>query len=245
MDDEGLKVISIPVPEDLVGLVQDTLTAIKTGNRGLLDKNTKQAVYITNNRKAILNLDNPEHVPTEYMEKEEVNTAYLHALNTCSTTPEDCFKQVVLEHGVTEEYVIRVKDNPTYHSPKIVEENITHPSIQNIRKNRVLDIRSLKISTTPSQLIDRITKRKSVSDRLDRLETELDKLSTKVDKLEAADKFNKEDIRELSLSIFGEGDTKQKEIERCRFLRNQRKTIKQIASLLNISESNVRRNLKK
>ena len=245
MEDNEITTISIPVPEDLVGLVQDTLTAIGTGDRGLLDKNTRQAVYITNNRKAILNLDNPDHTPTEYMEKDEVNTAYLHALNTCSTTPEDCFKQVVIEHGVTEEYVIRAKDNPTYHSPKVVEENITHPSIQNIRNNKVLDIRSLKISTTPSQLIDRITKRKSVSDRLDRLEIELDRLTNKVDELEVSDRINKEDIRGLSLSIFGEEDTKQKEIERCRFLRSQRKTIKQIASLLNISESSVRRNLKK
>jgi hypothetical protein len=117
------------------------------------------------------------------MKEEEVSTAYKHALDSTSPTVDDCFDEVKSVHSVTDQYIKEVKSKPVYSHivSKIVDQNVSHPELRSMRANKVLQLSLHKKASTPNELIADITTKRTVNDRLKRLEQEVNDLKLRVD----------------------------------------------------------------
>jgi len=196
--------------------------------------------------------------------------------------------EYILEHGVDKwkalAYAISVNNKPEewlnkgsngvmhrnfLHAKKIVEEYEKHPSQQSIKENTEGLLTGIKSANTPSKLLGKIYKGKTLSDKIDNLREEVDHLK---DKSLVADKSisnlnglyweSREQIESMSICI----QTLKKDIqgiddrtsllelggsqlneqymepkERAKLLRSEGRTLEQVAILLNKNEKTIRR----
>jgi hypothetical protein len=234
--------VMIEVPSDKANLLLGLVEAIDKGDRTGLGVLNKQATSITNNRKMLTSIQDGSYKETSYMSRDEVNTAYKHALDApLPPTPEDCFNVVLVHYGVTEDYLKEAKDKPTFHVKDVLKANATNPKAVEMNKNRILDIKSLKKSSTPNQLINSITTRRSVNDRLEKLEQEVEDLKSRVTNTELGQVSNELAIESITLALTPNIADRRK--ENAITLKHKNYTNKEIAKILKVDQRTVRRYL--
>lgn len=234
--------VMIEVPLDKADLLLGLAESIDKGDRDELERFKKQATSIANNRKMLVSIQDGSYKETTYMTKDEVNTAYKHALDApLPPTAEDCFNLVAVQHGVTKDYIKEAKDKPTFHIKEVLKANTDNPKAVEMNKNKILDIKSLKKSSTPNQLINSITTRRSVNDRLEALESELDKLKLRVEDTELGQVSNELAIESITLALTPNIADRRK--ENALALKHKNYTNKEIAKILKVDQRTVRRYL--
>jgi len=188
--------------------------------------------------KMIKELEQGTYVDTQYMEKEELDTAYKHALTSDSPTVDSCFNQVIIEHDVSPEYVEEVRTNPCRDIKQVIRDNNTHPTVRRMEKNKVMSVEELQKSTTPNQLISNITVRRSVSDRLDALEARCALYEGRLDEVEVIQASNTLHIEDLLEAV---EIPKERKIENARKLKDRGYKIKDIARILGVTSRTIDR----
>jgi DNA-binding NarL/FixJ family response regulator len=176
----------------------------------------------------------------QYMKKEEVSTAYKHALDSDSPTVDACFDEVKTVHLVTDEYLEEVRSNPIYSHmvDSIVDENVSHPQVRSMRDNKVLQLRLHKKASTPNQLITDITSKRTVNDRLKALEQEVTDLKCKVDSVSVSQDNTEMGVERLLEYVeLPKDHNKTKAIA----LKQKGHKIKNIAEVLGVTERTVKR----
>lgn len=230
--EEPVDVITISVPADQAEVLANVSEAISSGDRTNLESCVTGLRQATNTRRMLQQMEAGTFQEKAYMAKDEVNTAYQHALDTDKATVDDCFNQVIDVHGVTEEYINESKSNPSRDITAVVQENKEHPKVKKMQKNNVFDIEGLQKSTTPNQLLTNITNRRSVSDRLDDLESKVESLELRTAVTEA-----RQDNTDTALADILETKDHKKNI--ARGLRNRGVKIKDIMKTLGVSKMTV------
>lgn len=227
--------VLIPVPREQVELLLEISESAATGDRTRLESQIRDIRTATNTRKMLNAMEDGTFVEKSYMQKEEVNTAYQHALDTEHPTVESCFNEVMVVHGVTPEYIEDSKSNPQRDIKVVVQENKEHPKVKRMQRNKVLDIETLQKSSTPNQLITSITTRRSVSDRLDALESKVESLELRASVTEA----RQDGVDEILIEL-NPNNVLSKSSMATR-LRDKGVKIKDIATELSVSERTVKR----
>jgi len=201
---------------------------------------TRAGGEVVRNIKTHKEVDAGTHKDKHYMKEEEVNTAYKHALDADTPTIETCFEQVKTLHSVTDEYLEEARCNPVYAHivGRVVDSNVSHPQVRSMRENKILSLKLHKKASTPNQLISDITAKRSVNDRLKALEQEVDSLKLKVDSVSIS-----QESTDLNIGKILETIELPKDHDRTKaiVLRQKGYKVKNIANVLNVSESTVKR----
>lgn len=221
-------------------MMVEWMESVKTGDRKRYEKAVRDGREVTNNKKMLNELDAGTFKDPVFMKEEEVSTAYKHALDSNSPTVQDCFDEVKSVHSVTDEYIDEVKSKPVYAHivSKIVDENVSHPVVRSMRTNKVLQISTHKKASTPNELITDLTIKRTVNDRLNKLEQEIDDLRCKVDYVAIS-----QDSSILSIDTILENITLPEDHSKSKsiILRQKGYKVKDIASVLGVSESTIKR----
>lgn len=216
------------------------IEAVRTGDRKRYEKAVRDGREVANNKKMILELDAGTYKDPVFMKEEEVSTAYKHALDSSSPTVDDCFDEVKSVHLVTDEYIDEVKSKPVYAHivGKIVDDNVSHPEVRSMRTNKVLQIGLHKKASTPNELITDITTKRTVNDRLKKLEQEVVDLKCRVDDVSLT-----QDNTSLNMDKVLEVIELPKDLDKSKaiVLRQKGHKIKNIATVLGVSESTIKR----
>jgi len=216
------------------------LEAIRTGDRTRYEKAVRDGREVANNRKMLNEVEAGTYKDKQYMKKEEVTTAYKHALDADSPTVETCFEEVKIVHSVTDEYLDEARSNPIYSHivDSIVDENVSHPQIRSMRDNKVLQLRLHKKASTPNQLITDITSKRTVNDRLKALEQEVTDLKLRVDTVSTSQEITDINMdRVLDVIELPPDHNKSVAVA----LRQKGHKVKNIAQALGVSVSTVKR----
>lgn len=216
------------------------IEAMRTGDRTGYEKVVRDGREVANNRKMLKEIDLGTYKDKQYMKKEEVSTAYKHALDSDSPTVETCFEEVKTVHSVTDEYLEEARSNPIYSHivDSIVDENVSHPQVRSMRDNKVLQLRLHKKASTPNQLITDITSKRTVNDRLKALEKEVTDLKCKVDSVSVS-----QDNTEMGVEKLLEYVELPKDHNKIKAIALKQKghKIKNIAEVLGVTERTVKR----
>lgn len=216
------------------------IEAMRTGDRTGYEKAVRDGREVANNKKMLKEMALGTYKDKQYMKKEEVSTAYKHALDSDSPTVETCFEEVKTVHSVTDEYLEEARSNPIYSHivDSIVDENISHPQIRSMRDNKVLQLRLHKKASTPNQLITDITSKRTVNDRLKALEKEVTDLKCKVDSVSVSQDNTEIGVEKLLEYVeLPKDHNKTKAIA----LKQKGHKIKNIAEVLGVTERTVKR----
>ena len=228
-------IVLIPVPRSHEDILLGFSNSLSTGDRTGLEAQVRDARTATNTRKMLNAMEDGTFIEKSYMQKDEVTTAYQHALDAESPTVESCFNEVMVVHGVTSEYIEDSKSNPQRDIRVVVQENKEHFKVKRMHRNKVLDIETLQKSSTPNQLITSITTRRSVSDRLDALESKVESLELRASITEARQDGVDEILIELNPNnVLSKSNMALR-------LRDRGVKIKDIASELSVSQRTVKR----
>lgn len=148
MEDDLPQTVTIEIPEEYLEEVSEYINIRETNDRTRLERFNKDTIFIVNNRNKLKKLDLPQK---NYIQQEELSTAYLHALDADNPpTVKDCFDKVEEVHNVSQEYLEEVKYNPTFHVAEVVDEHKSHKVSKRMQKDKILDISALKKSSTPN-----------------------------------------------------------------------------------------------
>lgn len=233
MEDDSPQTVTREIPIDLVEGVDKYLDILQTNDRTELERFNKDTIFIVNNRNKLKKLDLPQK---NYIQQEELSTAYLHALDADNPpTVKDCFDKVEEVHNVSQEYLEEVKYNPTFHVADVVDEHKSHKVSKRMQKDKILDISALKKSSTPNQLITSITEKRSILDRIERLEESVQQLESTSKQTEV-----NQAATQIALS---EIIPKHRRKEHSHLLREQGYSIRQISIALGVDERTVKRYL--
>jgi len=216
------------------------MEAIRSGDRKRYEKSVRDGREVANNKKMLKEVEAGTYKDPVFMKEEEVSTAYKHALDSTSPTVEDCFDEVKSVHSVTDEYIDEVKSKPVYAHivSKIVDENVSHPELRSMRNNKVLQIGLHKKASTPNELIADITLKRSVNDRLKRLEQEVEDLKLRVDSVSTSQEIVDINMdRVLDVIELPKDHNKTIAIT----LRKKGHKVKNIAQALGVNEKTIRR----
>lgn len=216
------------------------IESIRSGDRKRYEKSVKDGREVTNNKKMLKELDAGTYKDPVFMKEEEVSTAYKHALDSTSPTVDDCFDEVKIVHSVTDEYLEEVKSKPVYAHivSKIVDENVAHPELRSMRTNKVLQLSLHKKASTPNELITDITTKRTVNDRLKRLEQEVGDLKLRVDNVSTSQEIIDINMdRVLDVIELPKDHNKTVAIA----LRQKGHKVKNIAQALGVNEKTIRR----
>ena len=225
---------SINIPTEQADVLVSLSEAMSKGDRQEVESYVSGIRQIVSTKRMLQQMEAGTFKERVYMAKEEVDTAYKHALDSDNPTVDDCYSVVIQTHGVTEEYIEESKSNPNRHLKEVVQENKHHPSVKKMQKNNVFDIDGLQKSTTPNQLLVGITNRRSVSDRLDELEAKVESLELRTSVTEARQDSTDHAIADIL-------QTKDHKKNIARGLRNRGVKIKDIMSTLGVSKMTIMR----
>jgi DNA-binding NarL/FixJ family response regulator len=221
-------------------MMVEWMESVKTGDRRRYEKVVRDGREVANNKKMLNELEAGTYKDPVFMKEEEVSTAYKHALDSPSPTVDDCFDEVKIVHSVTDEYLEEVKSKPVYAHivSKIVDENISHPELRSMRTNKVLQLGLHKKASTPNELITDITTKRTVNDRLKRLEQEVVELKCRVDDVSIT-----QDNTSLNMDKVLEVIELPRDLDKSKaiVLRQKGHKIKNIATVLGVSERTVKR----
>ncbi len=217
------------------------IEAMRTGDRTGYEKVVRDGREVANNRKMLKEIDSGTYKDKQYMKKEEVSTAYKHALDSDSPTVETCFEEVKTVHSVTDEYLEEARSNPIYSHivDSIVDENVSHPQVRSMRDNKVLQLRLHKKASTPNQLITDITSKRTVNDRLKALEKEVVDLRCELDSVSTSQGDTNLKVDEI-LKLSG-GLPEDHDKIRATILRQKGYKVDNIAKVLGVSKSTILR----
>lgn len=226
---------TIEIPTEQAELLTSISKSISEGDRSTLESNIKVVRGATNTVKMIRQMEEGTYQEALYMKEGEIDTAYKHVLNSEeSPSVEECYDKIMDDHGVTYEYIQESKSRPNKHIKSVIQDNKEHLTVKKMKKNNVFDIEGLNKSTTPNQLLINITTRRSVSDRLDKLESKVEELSLRTSMAEA-----RQDSTDVVLSdMINFKDHKQ---IIAKSLRARDVKIKDIAQLLEVDQRTVKR----
>lgn len=221
-------------------MMVEWMESVKTGDRRRYEKVVRDGREVANNKKMLNELEAGTYKDPVFMKEEEVSTAYKHALDSPSPTVDDCFDEVKIVHSVTDEYLEEVKSKPVYAHivSKIVDENVSHPELRSMRTNKVLQLGLHKKASTPNELITDITTKRTVNDRLKRLEQEVVELKCRVDDVSIT-----QDNTSLNMDKVLEVIELPRDLDKSKaiVLRQKGHKIKNIATVLGVSERTVKR----
>lgn len=221
-------------------MMVEWMESVKTGDRKRYEKVVRDGREVANNKKMLKDIEAGTYKDPVFMKEEEVSTAYKHALDSPSPTVDDCFDEVKIVHSVTDEYLEEVKSKPVYAHivSKIVDENVSHPELRSMRTNKVLQLGLHKKASTPNELITDITTKRTVNDRLKRLEQEVEDLRCKVDYVAISQESSNLSIDTILENItLPEDHNRDKAIA----LRQKGYKVKDVASVLGVSVSTIKR----
>lgn len=202
------------------------------------EQKVREGRQIVKTRRMLSALNKEGYVEKQYMQKEELDTAYKHALDSPSPTVESCFEQVVEVHNVSPDYIEEVRTSPCRDIKQVITDNNKHPSVKRMEKNKVMAVEELKKSTTPNQLITNLTLRRSVSDRLDTLESQVSNLNTRLGEVEVIQATNTLHIEDLLEAV---EIPKERKVENARKLKSKGYLINDIATILKVDRKTIRR----
>lgn len=229
------EITTIQVPTEQAEFLTNISKAIKEGDRTSLESHIRISRQAANTRKMLVSMEQGTYEEPVYMKKDEIDTAYQHVLDAEEPpSVDECYEVVIEKHGVSEEYLEETKSKPNKHLRSVIQENISHPKVKQMEINNVFDIEGLNKSTTPNQLLVNITNRRSVSDRLDTLESKVESLELRTSITEA-----RQDSTDTALvDIINTKDHKQRI---AKGLRDRGVKIKDIASTLEVDQRTVKR----
>ena len=218
--------------------LEEVRQAYLSGDIQKYEQKVREGRQIVKTRKMLSEMESGLYTETKYMQKEELDTAYKHALTSESPTVDSCFSQVVVVHDVTPEYIEEVRTSPCRDIKQVITDNNKHPSVKRMEKNKVMAVEELKKSTTPNQLITNLTVRRSVSDRLDALEARCAISEGRLDEVEVIQASNALHIEDLLEAV---EIPKERKIENARKLKNRGYKIKDIARILGVTPRTIDR----
>lgn len=234
-DENAEELVTIQVPTDQAEFLVNISKAIQDGDRTVLESHVRTARMATNTTKMLKQLDDNTYQERMYMQKDEIDTAYKWVLDSDDPpSVDECYDQIINKHGVDKEYIEVTKSKPNKHLRVVIQENVHHPLVKKMQKNNVFDIEGLNKSSTPNQLLVNITNRRSVSDRLDALESKVESLELRTSITEA-----RQDSTDTALvDILNTKDHKQRI---AKGLRDRGVKIKDIANTLEVDQRTVKR----
>lgn len=218
--------------------LEEVRQAYLSGDIQKYEQKVREGRQIVKTRKMLADLNSGTHIDKKYMQKEELDTAYKHALDSPSPTVEACFEQVVEVHNVSPDYIEEVRTSPCRDIKQVITDNNKHPSVKRMEKNRVMAVEELKKSTTPNQLITNITLRRSVSDRLDTLESQVSDLQNRLGEVEVMQAANTLHIEDLLEAV---EIPKDRNIENAKKLRAKGYLVGDIATILKVDRRTISR----